>query len=110
MQGELGTSHAYELGGDYRAVISVDLQYLNRVVEVDQTSRAALIEGGALGPELEAFKYVGHYVDAIDGQINGAEHRRFQALQVAVIPGRQLRCNHERLVQAGLRGGGRCTQ
>jgi alkyldihydroxyacetonephosphate synthase len=43
-----------DVGGDYRAVISVDLQYLNRVVEVDKISRAALIEGGALGPELEA--------------------------------------------------------
>lgn len=42
-----------DVGGDYGAVISVDLQYLNRVVEVDKTSRAALIEGGALGPELE---------------------------------------------------------
>ncbi len=40
--------------GDYRAVISVDLQYLNRVLDVDRSSRAALIEGGALGPELEA--------------------------------------------------------
>ena len=44
-----------DVGGDYGAVISVDLQYLNRIVEVDKTSRAALIEGGALGPELEAF-------------------------------------------------------
>lgn len=43
-----------DVGGDYGAVISVDLQYLNSVVEVDRTSRAALIEGGALGPELEA--------------------------------------------------------
>jgi alkyldihydroxyacetonephosphate synthase len=43
-----------DVGGDYGAVISVDLQYLNRVLEVDHTSRAALIEGGALGPELEA--------------------------------------------------------
>ena len=43
-----------DVGGDYTAVISVDLQYLNRVLEVDKTSRAALIEGGALGPELEA--------------------------------------------------------
>ncbi len=43
-----------DVPGDYGAVISVDLQYLNRVVEVDHTSRAALIEGGALGPELEA--------------------------------------------------------
>jgi alkyldihydroxyacetonephosphate synthase len=43
-----------DVPGDYGAVISVDLQYLNRVVEVDRSSRAALIEGGALGPELEA--------------------------------------------------------
>jgi alkyldihydroxyacetonephosphate synthase len=43
-----------DVPGDYDAVISVDLQYLNRVLEVDRDSRAALIEGGALGPELEA--------------------------------------------------------
>ena len=43
-----------DVPGDYDAVISVDLQYLNRVVKVDRESRAALIEGGALGPELEA--------------------------------------------------------
>lgn len=43
-----------DVGGDYSAVISVDLQYLNRVLEVDKSSRAALIEGGALGPELES--------------------------------------------------------
>jgi alkyldihydroxyacetonephosphate synthase len=43
-----------DVGGDYGAVISVDLQYMNKVLEIDRTSRAALIEGGALGPELEA--------------------------------------------------------
>jgi len=43
-----------DVPGDYGAVISVDMQYMNRVVETDRTSRAALIEGGALGPELEA--------------------------------------------------------
>jgi alkyldihydroxyacetonephosphate synthase len=43
-----------DVQGDYGAVISVDLQYMNRVIEVDRASRAALIEGGALGPELEA--------------------------------------------------------
>ncbi len=43
-----------DVRGDYTATISVDLQYLNRLVEVDRTSRAALIEAGALGPELEA--------------------------------------------------------
>ncbi len=43
-----------DVGDRYAATVSVDLQYLNRVLEVDDTSRAALIEGGALGPELEA--------------------------------------------------------
>lgn len=43
-----------DVAGDYTATISVDLQYLNRLVEVDRYSRAALIEGGALGPELES--------------------------------------------------------
>jgi alkyldihydroxyacetonephosphate synthase len=38
---------------DCRAVVSLDLQYLNRVLEVDPVSRAARIQGGALGPELE---------------------------------------------------------
>ena len=42
-----------DVGEGYAATISVDLQYLNRVLEVDRDSRAALIEGGALGPELE---------------------------------------------------------
>ncbi|MDH3362318.1 MAG: FAD-binding oxidoreductase [Gammaproteobacteria bacterium] len=39
---------------DSRAVVSLDLQYLNRVLEIDHASRAARIQGGALGPELEA--------------------------------------------------------
>ena len=43
-----------DVPGDYGAVISVDMQYMNRIVEVDRESRAALIEAGALGPELEA--------------------------------------------------------
>ena len=43
-----------EIGGDYAGVVSLDLQHLWRVLEVDRASRAALIQGGALGPELEA--------------------------------------------------------
>ena len=43
-----------DIRGDYDGVLSVDLQYMNRVLEIDRSSRAALIEGGALGPELEA--------------------------------------------------------
>jgi alkyldihydroxyacetonephosphate synthase len=43
-----------DVGDGYRAAISLDLQYLNQVLEVDTASRAALIQAGALGPELEA--------------------------------------------------------
>ncbi len=38
----------------YNGAISIDLRELNRVVEVDEVSRAARIQGGASGPELEA--------------------------------------------------------
>jgi alkyldihydroxyacetonephosphate synthase len=38
----------------YNGAISIDLGALNKVVEVDQVSRAALIQGGATGPDLEA--------------------------------------------------------
>src|SRR5437870_3754593 len=41
-------------GTTCRAAISLDLRHLNRVVEVDRTSRAARIEAGVFGPELEA--------------------------------------------------------
>ena len=36
-----------------RGVVSLDLRAMARVLEVDTTSQAALIEAGALGPELE---------------------------------------------------------
>ena len=35
-------------------MVSLDLRQLNQVLEVDRTSRAARIQGGALGPDLEA--------------------------------------------------------
>jgi alkyldihydroxyacetonephosphate synthase len=38
----------------YNGAISIDLEALRRVVEVDEVSRAALIQGGATGPHLEA--------------------------------------------------------
>ena len=41
-------------GSRYKAAVTLDLRNLNRVVEVDSTSRAALIEGGTFGPSLEA--------------------------------------------------------
>src|SRR5712691_2467360 len=40
--------------GRYKAAVTVDLRDMNRVIEVDRTSRAARIEGGAFGPALEA--------------------------------------------------------
>jgi len=42
------------VGPGYAAAISLDLERLNRVLEVDAVSRAARIQAGALGPELEA--------------------------------------------------------
>ncbi len=42
------------VGSDYRAVVSLDRERLNRVLEIDRSSRAARIQAGILGPELEA--------------------------------------------------------
>ena len=42
------------VGDSYAGVISLDLERLNRVLEVDPVSRAARIQAGALGPELQA--------------------------------------------------------
>jgi alkyldihydroxyacetonephosphate synthase len=42
------------VGDAYAASVSLDLERLNRVLDVDRTSRAARIQAGALGPELEA--------------------------------------------------------
>src|SRR6516165_8543007 len=41
-------------GSRHRAAIALDLRHLNRVLEVDRTSRAARIEAGVFGPALEA--------------------------------------------------------
>jgi alkyldihydroxyacetonephosphate synthase len=43
-----------DVGDGYRGVISADLGYLQGVLEVDRTSRAARIAAGTLGPALEA--------------------------------------------------------
>jgi alkyldihydroxyacetonephosphate synthase len=40
-------------GGRWSGVVSIDLGHLDRVLEVDRTSRAARIEAGVLGPSLE---------------------------------------------------------
>ncbi|WP_369275447.1 FAD-binding oxidoreductase [Streptomyces sp. R11] len=41
-------------GGAHRAVLSLDLTSMDRVLEIDTASRAARIQAGALGPALEA--------------------------------------------------------
>jgi alkyldihydroxyacetonephosphate synthase len=39
--------------GPYRGTVSIDLRHLDRVVEIDRTSRAARIQAGVYGPALE---------------------------------------------------------
>jgi alkyldihydroxyacetonephosphate synthase len=39
---------------DHKGAVTIDLRQLGRVIEVDKSSRAALIEGGTYGPALEA--------------------------------------------------------
>ncbi|MDE0234618.1 MAG: FAD-binding oxidoreductase [bacterium] len=43
-----------DVGHDFSGTITLDMSRMNRVLEVDQVSRAARIQGGARGPELEA--------------------------------------------------------
>jgi alkyldihydroxyacetonephosphate synthase len=43
-----------EVGSAYNGAVSIDLRALDRVLEVDLLSRSARIQGGALGPSLEA--------------------------------------------------------
>jgi alkyldihydroxyacetonephosphate synthase len=42
-----------DVGDGYRGVVSVDMRRLDRVLDVDRQSRAALIQAGVLGPALE---------------------------------------------------------
>jgi alkyldihydroxyacetonephosphate synthase len=41
------------VGDDYAGAVTIDMRALDRVVEVDRDSRAALIQAGATGPRLE---------------------------------------------------------
>ncbi len=43
-----------DVSAHYNGAVSIDLTALDRVLEVDPVSRAALIQGGATGPGLEA--------------------------------------------------------
>jgi alkyldihydroxyacetonephosphate synthase len=49
----VGGVEAGLVDGAYAGVVTIDLTKLDRVVEVDRVSRAARIQGGALGPVLE---------------------------------------------------------
>ena len=42
------------VGDSYAGTVTIDLRKLDRVLEVDRSSRAARIQGGARGPRLEA--------------------------------------------------------
>jgi alkyldihydroxyacetonephosphate synthase len=42
-----------DVGDDYRGAVSIDLRALDRVLEIDRTSRAARIQAGVFGPALE---------------------------------------------------------
>jgi alkyldihydroxyacetonephosphate synthase len=43
-----------QVDGSYNGAITIDLGALRQVVEIDEVSRAALIQAGATGPDLEA--------------------------------------------------------
>lgn len=43
-----------DVPGSYNGAVSIDLRALDRVLEVDEVSRAACIQAGALGPALES--------------------------------------------------------
>jgi alkyldihydroxyacetonephosphate synthase len=49
----VGGVEARDLADRYAGVVSVDLGALDRVLEIDRTSRCARIQGGVLGPALE---------------------------------------------------------
>jgi alkyldihydroxyacetonephosphate synthase len=42
------------VGDGFTGTITVDMRRMNKVLEIDETSRAARIQAGALGPQLEA--------------------------------------------------------
>ena len=41
------------IGNNFSGVITIDMRRMNRVIEVDKISKAARIQAGALGPQLE---------------------------------------------------------
>ncbi|MDH3667508.1 MAG: FAD-binding oxidoreductase [Paracoccaceae bacterium] len=43
-----------DVGSGFAGTVTVDMKRMNKVLEIDEVSRAARIQGGARGPELEA--------------------------------------------------------
>lgn len=43
-----------DVGDSYRGTVSIDLSGLDRVLDIDATSRSALMEGGIFGPAIES--------------------------------------------------------
>jgi alkyldihydroxyacetonephosphate synthase len=43
-----------DVGDRYRGTVTVDMRHLNQVLEIDRESRAAVVQTGVLGPDLEA--------------------------------------------------------
>lgn len=43
-----------DVGEDYTGAVTIDLKHLDRVIEIDKTSRAARIQAGVRGPDLES--------------------------------------------------------
>lgn len=50
-----------DTGGKYEAVVTINTRRLDKVLEIDGKSRAARIQGGILGPDLEAKLKEHHY-------------------------------------------------
>lgn len=42
-----------EIKGDYTGVVTIDMWYLNEILEVDRESRSARVQAGIYGPDLE---------------------------------------------------------
>jgi alkyldihydroxyacetonephosphate synthase len=49
----VGGVEAGRIAGEYAGVVTIDMRRMDRVLEVDETSKAALIQAGATGPVLE---------------------------------------------------------
>ena len=89
------------VGDRYAGAISLDLRRLDRVLEVDGTSRAARIQAGIRGPAIEAALKphglsIRHYPQSFEFSTLGGwiATRGGRALRHALHPYRRLRRKH----------------